>query len=80
MAHGNEIRGLLGTHHSRHLGDGQDVPLGNLTALNFFQGFRPEIDFGLRSRDPLGLSLPTDIDHPRAAGLVEVCKLSHFPR
>jgi hypothetical protein len=62
------------------LSDSQDIALGDLAALNFFEGFRPKIDFRLCSRDPVSLSLPSDIDHPSTAGLVEVRELSHFPR
>ena len=78
MAHGNEVRGLLGSHHACDLGNGQDIALGNLSILNFFEGFRLEKDFGLRRRHPLGRVLGTDIDHSRPPRLVEVSKFCHF--
>ena len=80
MAHGNEIRGFLGPHHAGHLGDGQDIALGNLATLNLFKGFWLEKDCGLSCRDPLGRTLGTDVDHPRPSRLVEVGELSHFSR
>ena len=80
MAHGNEIRGLLGSHHAGDLRDGQNIALGNLAPLNLFEGFGLEKDCGLSRRGPLGRILGTDIDHPRPSRLVEVGELSHFPR
>ena len=40
---------------------------------------QPELDEWAR-RHSLGLSLTADVDHPGTAGLIEVRKLSHFPR
>ena len=54
MAHGNEVRGLLGSHHAGDLRDGQDIALGNLAPLNFFKGFRLEKDYSLSRRSPFG--------------------------
>ena len=78
MAHGNEVRGLLGSHHAGDLRDGQDIALGNLASLNFFEGFRLEKDCGLSRRGPFGRILGADIDHPRPSRLVEVRKFCHF--
>ena len=78
MAHGNEIRGLLSPHNPGHLGDGQDIALGDLPTLNFFKGFWLEKDSGLSYRDPLGRVLGRDIDHPGPPRLVEVRKFCHF--
>ena len=78
MAHGNEIRGLLGSHHAGDLRYGQDIALGNLAPLNLFEGFWLEKDCGLSRRGPLGRILGTDIDHPRPPRLVEMRKFCHF--
>ncbi len=78
MAHGNKVRGLLGSHHSGDLRNGQDIALRNLAALNLFKSFRLEKDYSLCCRNPLGRVLGTDIDHPRPPRLVEVCKICHF--
>ena len=78
MAHGNEIRGFLGSHHAGDLRDGQDIALGNLAPLNLFKSFGLEKDCGLRRRHPLGRILGTDIDHSRPPRLVEVRKFCHF--
>lgn len=78
MAHGDEIRGLLRAHHPGHLGNGQDIALGNLATLNFFKGFGLEKDSGLGCRHPLGRVLRSDIDHPGSTRLVEVRKFCHF--
>ena len=78
MAHGDEVRGLLGSHHAGDLRDGQDIALGNLALLNLFKGFRLEKDCGLSRRGPLGRILGTDIDHPRPSRLVEMGEFCHF--
>ena len=78
MTHGNEVRGLLGPHHAGDLRDGQDIALGNLAPLNFFEGFRLEKDCGLSCRGPFGRAFGTDIDHARPPRLVEVRKFCHF--
>lgn len=78
MAHGNEVRGLLGSHHAGDLRNGQDIALGNLAPLNFFEGFRLEKDYGLSCSSPLGRVLGTDIDHTCPPRLVEVRKICHF--
>jgi len=79
MAHGNEVRGLLGPHHAGNLRDGQDIALGNLASLNLFKSFGLEKDCGLSRRGPFGRTLGADIDHPRPPRLVEVRELGHFP-
>ena len=78
MAHGNEVRGLLGSHHTGDLRDGQDIALGNCAPLNLFKGLGLEKDCGLSRRGPFGRVLGTDIDHPRPPRLVEVRKFCHF--
>ena len=78
MAHGNEVRSLLGAHHAGDLRDGQDIAFGNLAALNLFKSFWLEKDDGLSGGDPLGRVLGTDIDHPCPPRLVEVRKFCHF--
>ena len=78
MAHGNEVRGLLGSHHTGDLRNGQDIALGNLALLNLFKGFRLEKDCGLSRRGPFGRILGADIDHPRSSRLVEMRKFRHF--
>ena len=80
MAHGNEIGCLFGPHNAGNLGDREDVPFRNLTALDFLESFRLEVHLGVGSRHSLALSFSSDIDHTSSAGFVEVCKLSHFPR
>ncbi len=78
MAHGNEIRSLLGPHHTSHLCDGQDITLGDLAPLNLFKSFWLKKDCGLSGRSPFGRVFGTDIDHPRPPRLVEVRKFCHF--
>ncbi len=78
MAHGDEVRGLLGSHHTGHLRNRQDIAFGNLAALNFFKSFWLEKDRGLSYGNPLGRVLGTHIDHPRPPRLVEMRKLCHF--
>ena len=78
MAHGNKVRGLLGSHYAGNLRDGQDIALGNLASLNLFKGFGLEQDCGLSCGGPLGRILGADIDHPRPSRLVEVRKFCHF--
>ena len=78
MAHGNKIRGPLGSHHAGDLGDRQDIALGDLASLNFFKGFWLEKDCGLSRRSPLGRVLGADIDHSRPPRLVEMRKFCHF--
>ena len=80
MAHGNEIRGLLGSHHTGHLRDGQNIALGNLAPLNLFKSFWLEKDCGLSGRSPFGRVLGADIDHPRPSRLVEVRKFCHYTK
>ncbi len=78
MAHGNEVRSLLGSHHTGNLRDGQDIAFGNLATLNLIKSFWLEKDYGLSRRGPLGRVLDTDINHPRPPRLVKVCKFCHF--
>ena len=78
MAHGNEIRGLLGSHHAGDLRDRQHIALGNLAPLNLFKSFGLEKDCSLSCGGPLGRTLGADIDHPRPSRLVEVRKFCHF--
>ena len=78
MAHGDEVRGLLGSHHAGDLRHGQDIALSNLASLNLFKGFWLKKDCGLSCRSPFGRVLRTDIDHPRPPRLVEVRKFCHF--
>ena len=78
MAHGNEVRRFLGSHHAGNLRDGQDIAFGNLTALNLFKSFGLEKDYSLSRRGPLGRVLGTDIDHTRPPRLIEVRKFCHF--
>ena len=78
MAHGDEVRGLLGSHHAGNLRDGHDIALGNLAPLNFFEGFRLEKDRGLSCGSTLGRAFGTDIDHARPPRFVEVRKFCHF--
>lgn len=78
MAHGNEVRGLLSSHHAGDLRDGQDIAFGNLASLNLFKSFWLEKDYGLSRRGTLGRVLGTNIDHARPPRLVEVCKICHF--
>jgi len=78
MAHGNEVRGLLGCHHAGNLRDGQDITLGNLALLNLFKSFGLEEDYGLSGGSPLGRVLGADIDHPRPPRLIKVRKFCHF--
>ena len=80
MAHGNEVRSLLGSHHAGNLRNGQDIALGNLTSLYLFKGFWLEKDCGLSRRGPFGRVLGADIDHSRPPRLVEVRKFCHFLR
>ena len=78
MAHGNEIRSLLGSHHAGDLRNGQDIALSNLAPLNLFKGFGLKKDCGLSCRSPFRRVLRSDIDHPRPPRLVEVRKFCHF--
>ena len=78
MAHWNEIRSLLGSHHTGDLRDGQDITLGNLALLNLFKSFGLEEDYGLSGGSTLGRVLGTDIDHARPPRLIEVRKFCHF--
>ena len=78
MAHRNEVRGLLGSHHAGDLRDGQDIALGNLAPLNLFEGFWLEKDGGLSCRGPFGRVFRADVDHTRPPRLVEVRKFCHF--
>ena len=78
MAHRNEIRRLLGSHHAGDLRDRQDIALGDLTPLNFFKRFWLEKDSSLSCCSPFGQVLSTDIDHPRSSRLIEVRKFCHF--
>ena len=78
MAHGNQVWGLLGSHDAGNLRNGQDIALGNFAALNFFEGFRLEKDFGLSCGSPLGRALGTDINHMGPPRLIEVRKFCHF--
>ena len=80
MAHGNKIRGFLGAHDPSYLGDGQDIALGDLTALNFFKGFWLEKDLGLGRCNPRGQAFGTNIDHPGSSCFVQVGEVSHFPQ
>ena len=78
MAHGNEVRSLLGSHHTCDLGNGQDIALGNLASLNLFKSFGLKKNCGLCRSGSLGRVLGTEIDHPRPPRLVEVRKFCHF--
>ena len=80
MAHGNEVRRLLGSHHTGDLGDSQHVTLRDLSSLNLFKGFRKKENSGLRSGETLRRVLGTDVDHPSSTRLVEMRKFFHFVR
>lgn len=78
MAHGDQIRRFLRTHHPGYLRDSQDIALGNLPSLNLFKGFRQKENSGLRSRSPFGCILGRDIDHPSSSRLVEMGEFRHY--
>ena len=78
MAHGNQIWSPLSCHNSGDLRDRQDIALGNLAALYFFEGFWLEKDCSLSCSCPFGRAFRTDIDHARSPRFVEVCKFRHF--